>query len=287
GDGRDRSLTHHMIEDNRAARFLKSLGYEFVFFPTTFPATVRNRLADRQIPEPPLRESNLHLVWFWQTPAAPLIRFLCWAVECQPKRFPYPPETAQEFELKFTRLAGLAEEPRPKFVLAHVLLPHPPFVFRADCTHRSPIWPISGDTSTRSGERSSYLDQIDCLNRMLLSLIDQILERSDGSPIIILQADHGSGRIHLDPLTGETIPLEKLDQEEIDDRTRLFAAYHLPQGGGALLYDSITPVNVLPLVFNHYLGTDIHRLEDATYWSEYRQSYVFTRIQARPSSPKQ
>lgn len=287
GDGHDRSLTHNMIEDNRAARFLRTLGYEFVFFPTTFPATVRNRLADRQIPEPPLRESNLHLIWFWQSAAAPLIPLLCWAVDCQPKRFPYPPETTQEFEAKFTRLAALAEEPGPKFVLAHLLLPHPPFIFQADCTPRDPIWPVSGDPTAQSGERSSYLDQIDCLNRMLLPLIDQILEGSDPSPIIILQADHGSGRIHLDPLTGETIPLEELDQVQIDDRSYLFAAYHLPEGGGALVYDSITPVNILPLVFNHYFGTDIQPLEDATYWSEYRQSYVFTRIQTRSSNPRQ
>lgn len=285
GDGGDRSYTYDMIEANRAARFLQSIGYEFVFFPTTFSATVRNRLADRQIPEPPLRESNLHLVWFWQTPAAALIRPLCWAVECQPKRFPYPPETAREFEAKFKRLGGLAKEPGPKFVLAHLLLPHPPFVFRADCSHQDPVWPISGDPYTEFGEQRGYLDQIDCLNRMLLPLIDRILEQSDPAPVIILQADHGSGRIYLDPMTGETIPLEKLDQVQIDDRTQVFAAYHLPQGGGALVYDSITPVNVLPLVFNHYLGTDIRYLEDATYWSEYRRSYIFTRIQPRASRP--
>jgi hypothetical protein len=277
GDGDDRSYTYDMIENNRAARFLKSIGYTFVFFPTTFPGTQWNRLADQQIPEPPLRRTNFFPIWLTQTPVAGFVQFTCTIIGCEPKRFPYPPETVAEFKAKFTEIAEQAEKAGPKLVLAHVLLPHPPFIFRADCAAREPFWPRKGDREAWPRGRG-YVEQISCLNRMLLQLVDQILARSDQPPIIILQADHGNGRIQLDPLTNETIPFEELDQDQINDRIQIFAAYHLPSGGSTVFYDSITPVNVLPTVFNYYLGTSITPLEDATYWSEYRRSYVFKRI---------
>lgn len=278
GDGEERTYTYNMIENNRAARFLKSLGYSFIFFPTTFSGTQRNRLADRQIPAPPLRRISFFNVWLVQTPIAGFVQFSCWIMGCELNRSSYPAETAAEFVDKFGEIAGLAEEPGPKFVLAHILLPHPPFIFRENCAPRDPVWPRKGDRE--AGPRGGgYVEQIGCLNRMLLRLVDRIVQRSAHPPIIILQGDHGNGRIQLDPLTNETIPLEELNQMQIDDRTQIFAAYHFPDGGNNALYDSISPVNVLPLVFNHYFGTSISPLEDATYWSEYRHSYVFQRVE--------
>lgn len=278
GDGRDRSYAYAMIEDNRAARFLRSIGYEFVFFPTTFPGTHRNRLADRQIPDPPIREKNLLLIWFAQTPVTALVQAVCKVRRCESKRFPYPVEVAEEFEWKFEHLSQMSHEPEKKFVLAHMLLPHPPYVFRRDCSAREPTWPSSGDRSLWPEVRRGYVDQVNCLNQMLLDLIDDLLENSTRPPIIILQADHGHGRIQLDPMINVTIPLEELDQSDIEDRTKVFAAYYLPGVEDKVMYDSITPVNVLPAIFNTYFGTQIPLQEDATYWSQYRHSYVFTRI---------
>lgn len=283
GDGRDRSYTYEMIRNNRAARFLKSIGYDFVFFPTTYSATRQNRMADIQLPEPPLREDSFLFAWLNQTSATPLILFICWALECQTPRFPYPPETAREFELKFKLLARSADREKPVFVLAHVLLPHPPFVFEADCTHRDPLWPISGDPSAWDSVRPGYVGQIACLNRMLLGLVDQVLAKSRTPPIIILQADHGGGAIQLDPLTGQTIPMEELDKRTIDDRIHIFAAYYLPRHYQEVLYDSITPVNVLPIIFNKVFETRIPLSEDTTFWSEPWQPYIFEPIDSRAS----
>ncbi|HUP01918.1 MAG TPA: hypothetical protein VM737_10415 [Gemmatimonadota bacterium] len=278
GDGRDRSQTYSMIENNRAARYLKSRGFEFVFFPTPFRGTSRNRFADRQIPEPPPVTGKLHYVWLAQTPLTPCIYLACWALGCEARRFPYPPETANDFEVKFRRLARLPGEPRPKFVLVHVLLPHPPYVFEADCTARRATWPASGDPASWPAVRRGYVGQIQCLNSMLLQLIDELLKPTGHpTPIIALQSDHGSGRLQLDPLINKTIPLEELDPGQIDDRTGIFAAYRFPDGGAGL-YDLITPVNVFPILFNQLFGDDLPLREDATYWSEYRRSYLFTRL---------
>lgn len=287
GDGSDRSWAYHMIEDNRAAGYLQSQGYEFVFFPTTFRATSRNRLANRQIPAPKPASANFLFVWLAQTPLTPAIVWFCYATSCaQDGRFPYTPETAEETRWKLRRLVELADEPGPRFVFVHLLLPHPPYIFHADCSNRKPAWPVAGDPSAWPNVKKGYVDQIQCLNALLLALIDQILERSERDPVIVLQADHGHGRMQLDPMMNRWIPLAQLSADRVAERTGVFAAYHLPEGGTEMLYDSITPVNVLPIILNHYFGKEIPLSPDATYWSEPRTSYRFKRIEAERASAR-
>ena len=43
---------------------------------------------------------------------------------------------------KFERMSELAGESElPTFVLAHLSLPHEPFLYHADCSHRDLYWP--------------------------------------------------------------------------------------------------------------------------------------------------
>ena len=46
-------------------------------------------------------------------------------------------------------------------------------------------------------------------------------------------------------------------------------AYHLPDGGDQLLYDTITPVNTFRLILNHYLNGDYDLLEDISWYIYY------------------
>lgn len=285
GEGSDRSLTYGMIENNRAARYLKSRGYEFVFLPTTFPATSGNRLADRQIPPPRGNDPDLLIIWLRQTPLTSVALLGCRVFECDTYRwFPYPPESGEEIREKFRILEDLARESGPKFVFAHLLVPHPPYVLGPDCTSREPTWPPSGDPEAWPLAKEGYTDQIRCLNTLVLDLVDEIIEESAGSAIIVLQSDHGSGRMQLDPLVNETIPFDELEPEQIAERSGVFAAYYLPDARPQTVPDSITPVNVFPLIFNGYFGESIPYREDATFWSDYRRSYRFQRIQELPKS---
>ncbi len=279
-DSRDRTALYRMIEDNRVWRFLSARGYEFVFFPTPYGATTRNRNADLQLPRP--FEPSIHFgaAWFLQTPLAPAMAWLCATAGCEgggSERFPYPPESARELEWKFRKLAELADRPGPKFVFAHLLVPHEPFVFRADCSHREPVWESDAGSSA-ARMKSAYVEQIQCVNHMLLRLVDRLLEGAERPPIIVLQADHGHGRIVIDPVHNLTIPRGQLGADQIGERTSVFAAYHFPQGGDSLLYDSITPINVFPIILDHYFGASIPLREDATYWVEPTRPYRFTRI---------
>lgn len=280
-DSRDRTALYRMIQDNRAWRRLKAQGYEFVFFPTPYRATARNDHADLQLPEPFAPSIQFQLAWLLGTPLSPFMRWLCGVAGCEAggaRSFPYPPESAEEIEWKFRKLGELASRPGRKFVFAHLLVPHEPFIFRTDCSHRDPIWEPDVDAPDSLRAKDDYVAQIRCVNVMLLKLIDRLLTGSGRPPIIVLQADHGHGRIVIDPVHNTILPLSRLSPAQVRERTEIFAAYHFPEGGSRLLYDSITPVNVFPLILNHYFGEEIPLREDATYWVEPNRPYRFLRL---------
>ena len=136
-----------------------------------------------------------------------------------------------------------------------------------------------GNAAVDSLVKEGYIEQILCLNRMLLQSVDGILANSASPPVIILQSDHGHGRMVLDAVMNETIPLAELDPRKLVERTDIFAAYHFPGGGNAVLYDSITPVNVWPIVLNYYFDAGIELLDDSTYWSSPDRPFRLTRLE--------
>lgn len=266
------------IEDNRTWRFFKAQGYEFVFLPSTFVSTHNNSFADRQIPEPSRRGANVSLAWFVSSAGYGLTRVLGGRVWVPGRRFPYPVESAPAFEAKFEILAQLAVEPGARFVFAHLLLPHEPYVFDESCRHLKPYWPPTDYVAEQAPIRRAYTAQIECLNSKLDELVGRILEYSRVPPIILLQADHGHGMMAVDPMRGEQLPLAQLQPAQVAERTSVFAAYHLPGNGSDVFYDGITPVNILPAVLNHYFDAGIPLQEDAIYWARLHPPFELTRL---------
>jgi hypothetical protein len=75
-----------------------------------------------------------------------------------------------------------AEFPSPKFIYAHIIFPHPPFVVDQA---GNPL------QNTPPDEIAAYADQITYLDDRLLDILDNVLENSAQPPVIILQGDHG------------------------------------------------------------------------------------------------
>ena len=132
--------------------------------------------------------------------------------------------------------------PGPKFVFAHIVAPHGPFVFgpKGEVLERAPIY------------RIGYPDQITYLNGRVLKIIDELQKNSNTPPIIILQGDHGA-RQHV----GEY------------GRLGILNAIYFPGGEYNQLYAKITPVNTFRIVFNQYFGQSYALLDDISYKSLY------------------
>ena len=165
----------------------------------------------------------------------------------------------------------------PKFVYAHLLAPHPPFLFgpggeAVNPNHRYDLWLDGGGFSERpGGSRRAYADlylgQVEFLNRRIKSIVTEILGRADQPPIIILQSDHGS--VH-----SPWIP-ERTDQAA-GIRFGILNALHLPGVETARLPDTLTPVNTFRIIFNEYFGARYELLENRHYWAEPKQLYRWT-----------
>ncbi|MBA3659236.1 MAG: hypothetical protein H0W67_06525 [Gemmatimonadales bacterium] len=273
----DFAIPRAMIEDSRTQRFLKGLGYRVIFFPTAYGATARNRHADLLIPQggqahPRLRR-EFFSSWLRTTPLRPIFGWGCRLTRCRADPLPFNPESPELILWKFDQIGALARSPGPKFVFAHLLTPHEPYVFTANCTPKPLHWPSRMDRVEDRRIRVAYVEQIRCVNSNLLALVDR-LQQQPLRPVIILQGDHGNGRFPF----GRPQPLDVATPEQVAERADPFGAYYLPDGGNALLYDSISPVNVFPIVLRHYYGAQVQRLEDRTYYSSSRDPYRFTRI---------
>lgn len=260
------------LDDNRTARFLRQRGYEYVFVPSGFPFTDSSSVADRVVGARRRRGMDLWAAWTAETP----LRLL--PARVAPRAgFPYDAETADEMEAKLDAIAALADGPGPRFVFAHLLVPHEPYVFNADCSHRPAYWPASDYGPDRARAQAAYLAQVSCVNRMLERLAGRILERSRVPPVILLQGDHGHGFITLDPRNGAQPPRGQLTPQQVAERMDAFAAYYLP-GGGPVLYDSMTAVNLIPSVLNRYLDAGIPLREDRVYWATLHPPFNLERL---------
>jgi hypothetical protein len=156
----------------------------------------------------------------------------------------------------------------PRFVFAHLIKPHDPYVFDRGCA----VLPRQ-----KENDVGPYLDQLQCMNRLLLDTVHRILAQSAVPPIIILQADHGTKLLHA---SGYATP-EEVPPAAARERFGAFGAYYLPQGGEEAFGDTVTVVNVMGNVLRHYFGAHLPRAGDEQYISPADFPFDFRRVDAR------
>lgn len=171
-----------------------------------------------------------------------------------------------------TTLHGLKSLPDmegPLFVFAHVIAPHPPFVFGSHGELVPQEGPFSIQDGDRfPGERETYLHrytgQVRFLNEQLLQVVDRLLAGEEPTPVILMQADHGSG---------VDLVWEDPGSSDLEERLSIFNAYLIPGVDEDLLYDSITPVNSFRVVLSTLFNADLSLLEDVSFHSTWSSPY--------------
>jgi hypothetical protein len=159
---------------------------------------------------------------------------------------------------------------RPRFVFAHILSPHPPFIFSAGGLFRPPARMFSfGDGSEFPGTTEEYVrgyhDQVLFVAERLTAFVEQVLSRPGPKPVIVVHGDHGPGSM---------LKWEDPAATNMSERMDIFAAYLFPDGDNQL-YPSITPVNGARALANEYLGTRLPMLPDRTVFSTASHPYRF------------
>lgn len=77
----------------------------------------------------------------------------------------------------------------PLFVFAHIMSPHQPHRYRADCSERRQ-W-IDGQNLTGEERAAAYATDVGCLDHDLLRTLAEVIA-NDPDAVIIVQSDHGS-----------------------------------------------------------------------------------------------
>jgi len=158
---------------------------------------------------------------------------------------------------------------RPRFVFAHILKPHEPYVFKQDCEVQS--------RQREDDYPGLYIGQLQCVNRLLLATVRRIQAESSVPPVILLQGDHGSKALHAFAYHRP----EEVPPQAARERFGAFGAYYLPGDGAEAFGDTVTVVNVLGNVLRHYFGAHLPRSGDEQYISPAKFPYNFRKVDAR------
>jgi hypothetical protein len=250
--------TAHLIRENEVVRFFRSRGYRYIHFNSTWGATHTNPFADDEVRcsgtlfEAEAYRAIIESSW---------LRVLDFAVAS---------DLAKCHLSQFEQLAEAATRQSPKFVFAHFIPPHHPYLFDREgrVLRRATIANQMQFQENLWADRDGYLEQLRFVNDRVLHVVGRILAESEEAPIIVLLSDHGPQLPGTDRYTF------------LNARFANFSAFHLPgnidNAGG--IPDDITAVNVFRTVLTQHFGLKLPMLDDRQFYSTYEKPYRFIDI---------
>jgi len=239
---------HVLMRDSHVAHFFKSQRYHYIHMGTTWEPTRMNPEADVNI--------NLHATL---SDFEKVLQYITAFGQFRDLDF----EKWERTHYKLARLREAVGQMSPMFVMAHMVITHPPHVFKADGSFLRPQETMTMTLSER------YVEQVQYANMSILETVNYILDNSPRPPVIIIQADEGPWPpdywFDEDHYDWTSAP-----KEDIDRKMGILNAIYFPDGDYSQLSPSITPVNTFRLVFDKYFGTKLGLLPDRSYLSENR-----------------
>jgi hypothetical protein len=244
------------------SRFLQAKGYRYVHIGSWYDGTDRDPTADVNIRYLGWSEFSTAL---YRTTMLPALRDLLGLNNY--RRVMYE-RTLQQLR----NIAGARDLPGPKFVFAHVLLPHPPWIFDRNGNF------LTEERASRMSYQQKLREQTTFANKKLEELMQHLLSGRGPRPIVILQTDEGVYPTGESDLTTENFDWRKLSVEQLREKFRILNAYYLPGVGQSRLYPSISPVNSFRLLFDLYFGMTLPLLPDRSYAIEHGRLYKFVDV---------
>lgn len=259
---KDREPAYRALELNQTIADLKYLGYEFFYVGSSYPPMAGNRLADGDGPRRVSRK--FEATWLSTSLLRPLLFTWCRLRGCPVNAsLPFKAESAGDTEMRIERFLAASRRPGPKLVFMHLLLPHDPLRFGPDCEHRDDDSRANETDPNHSTAKRLYVEQVQCTNRKILTMVDEIRKASGDSAVILLQSDHGYSRFP----RGIPLDLHDASRDQIDERFDVFAAYAGPDGLADSLATVRTPVNLFRTLFRVMWSVKEPPLPDRHFWS--------------------
>ncbi len=265
----DHAPVYDMLHDSLVARQFKSLGYDYLHLGSWYGPTRTDAGADRNLY---VGGPSDFAATLYDTTAIPVaLKRLKLAKE----RSSIEARGYANGVYEWQALASLRDAPGPKFVLAHILMPHPPYVFGEDGTYLGPA-------SANERIEDRFPGQLKWTNTELRRFIEGVQSLpEDRRPIVILQADEGPYPPTYQRNTRE-FDWSTATVDELRTKYGILNAWYLPDGSDPGLTDTMTSVNTFPTLFSGYFGIQVPRLPDRIYTSaNWNRPYDLTDVTDR------
>jgi hypothetical protein len=144
---------------------------------------------------------------------------------------------------------NLQNVPSPRFVYTHLLLPHIPFIFDANCNLLPP----------QAAEDWHYYEgQYVCATKQAMQLISNLLANADpdNPPVIIVQSDEGARNL-MTRTKDHIVVNGYLEDYPGKYNQYILNALYLPGFDTSQLPDNLPPIETFQIVLNHYLNADV------------------------------
>ena len=157
-------------------------------------------------------------------------------------------------------IASRSDQSTPQFTFAHILAPHPPYIFDEN-GNRPEYDPESNDNGV--DESAKYISELKYINKRLAEVVGYLRQKSTDA-VIILQPDEGpypkqfrgamSPNRYYDPAS--------LPRQQMKQKFSISASYYMPGVNPAEVEKIDSSVNVFRFVLNRYLGYNLELLPD-------------------------
>ncbi len=257
----DMTIPFRMIRDHRIGHFLRSRGYRTVHLNSTWGATMTNPYADEEI----LCSSGVYQTEFYRVLYQTTLLKI-WEANVDT-------DLAECHLTNIETLKKIAQAKGPKFVFAHFVPPHHPYLFdrHGNVMRHATVSNQFEFQKFLWSKFDKYIDQTVYISNRMKEVVNSIQANSKHPPIIIIHSDHGP-------------QVQKIGiylKDFINARLATFFAAYTP-GKPDLFPNDVTAVNYYRLLFNHYFDAGMEVLPAEYIFSSYHQPFKFQRLPHYP-----
>jgi hypothetical protein len=275
-DSDDPTPLQELIQTHAVGRFLKERGYRYVHIGSWFAPTRTVRIADENLA---MTDGTSFEAELEETTIKPTLDDLMGVPE--PPAHHVLHRTTAFWELE--AFDGVVDEPGPKFVLLHILLPHEPYVF--DETGGYP----SKEARDSRTEGENFARQTVFVNDQIRRIVDRLLDApSERQPVIVVVGDEGPFPVRY-AADQEGFDWASATLDELETKYGILDAFYLPgdaPDGAPAPYDTMSSWNTFRVVLGRYFGADLPLLPDRSYTSRaWSAPYDLTEVTDRLPAP--
>lgn len=265
-DGADSSPLYELLDNHALGRFVTDAGFDYLHLGSWWGPTSQSSVAT----ENRTLSTASEFANVWRTTTA-----LRWLGEV--------PEEEGLDSRRYIRavtdhqldeLDRLVTEPSddPRLIVAHVTLPHEPYVYDADGSY------VTAEEEATRSRTENTVNQVRYVNDRLTALVDRLVTGDPANdPIIVIQSDEGPHPDEQYAAAGAINWLE-VDRSTREEKLRTFSAWYLP-GLDEDVPEDITGVNTWRFILSRYFGADLPLVDDRVWvFRDEQHLYDFTEV---------